>query len=313
MATAPTYCTHRQLKDVFPEVDSFDNKRPIYGFNNTDTTNQYQANDTGLITQLYFDGIEGTSVSDSPNADFEFNYSASTDSVQVFHSSTNPNDMLIEAGEDFSTLISRMLANASRFLDAKLDPNLPREQLKDKEGNYDYIIIRTTALIAATFLIRSHDPTSEVAIALMEDAQGNIDALNKGAAALSWQTTGDSSKGIIRDVTYTSGKIRPVDTRGRYYGEWDLVKVVITNAGVLGTATYSVFVKDADKLKATEVVSNRKITGDYQSLTGHLEIRFAGAADSTQAALNDEWEVEVAGWQEEVDNSTINSVRMTRR
>ncbi len=61
----------------------------------------------------------------------------------------------------------------------------------------------------------------------MEDAQGNIDALNKGAAALSWQTTGDSSKGIIRDVTYTSGKIRPVDTRGRYYGEWDLVKVVI--------------------------------------------------------------------------------------
>ena len=30
MATAPTYCTHRQLKDVFPQVDSFDNKRAIY-------------------------------------------------------------------------------------------------------------------------------------------------------------------------------------------------------------------------------------------------------------------------------------------
>ena len=33
MATAPTYCTHRQLKDVFPQVDSFDNKRALYGWN----------------------------------------------------------------------------------------------------------------------------------------------------------------------------------------------------------------------------------------------------------------------------------------
>ena len=313
MATAPTYCTHRELKDVFPQVDSFDTKRPLYGFDTTDTTNLYQANNTGLITLLFFDGIEGTSVSDTPNANFEYNYSASTDSVQVFHSSKNPNDMLMEAGEDFTTLIDRILANASRFLDAKLDPNLPKEQFKDKSGNYDYIIIRTTALIAATFLIRAHDPTSEIATALMEDAMGNIDSLNKGSAALSWQTTGDSSKGTIRDVTYTSGKIRPVDTRGNYYGEWDLIKVIITTAGVIGTARYSVFIKDVDSLKADEVITSERITGDYQPLASGLEIRFSGAADDTVAALNDEWEVEVSGLFEEVDNSAINSVRMTRR
>ena len=84
MATAPTYCTHRQLKDVFPQVNSFDNKRPLYGWTSTDTTNQYQANNTGLITQLYFDGIEGTSVSDNPDADYEYNYSASTDLFKYF-------------------------------------------------------------------------------------------------------------------------------------------------------------------------------------------------------------------------------------
>ena len=27
MATAPTYCTHRQLKDLFPQVGVFDNKK----------------------------------------------------------------------------------------------------------------------------------------------------------------------------------------------------------------------------------------------------------------------------------------------
>ena len=316
MATAPTYCTHRQLKDVFPQVDSFDNKRALYGWEETGTSNLYLARNSGLVTQLFAAGEDlGDAEANSGvvNVNGEWYYDSNLDTVYYFNSAANPNDLLMEAGEDFSTLITRITANASRYLDAKLAPNLPREQLKDKEGNYDYIIVRTAALIAAVFLIRSHDPTSEVADALMEDAQGNIDALNKGGAALSWQTTGDSSKGIIRDVTYTSGKIRPVDTRGRWSGDWDLVKVKIIDAGVMGTATYSVWVKDSDSLKATQVVTSRKISGDFQPLAGTLQIRFAGSADSTQAAANDEWEIEVAGWQEEIDNAAVNSVRLTRK
>ena len=70
----------------------------------------------------------------------------------------------------------------------------------------------------------------------MDDAQSNIDSLNQGRASLSWQTTGDSSKGVLREVTYTSGSIRPVDTRGRWSGSWDLLKIKVTTGGVLGTA-----------------------------------------------------------------------------
>ena len=142
---------------------------------------------------------------------------------------------------------------------------------------------------------------------------GNIDALNKGSAALSWQTTGDSSKGVLRDVSYTSGSIRPVDTRGRYSGSWDLVKIIITTGGVLGTAKYSVFIKDTDKLKNQQVVTNEIISGDYQPLAGGLEIRFAGSADNSTATVDDEWECEVVGYTEHVDNSAINSIKMTRR
>ena len=43
------------------------------------------------------------------------------------------------------------------------------------------------------------------------------------------------------------------------------------------------------------------------------EIRFGGSAYNSAASANDTWEIEVAGWSEEVDNSTVNSVRMTRR
>ena len=314
MATAPTYCTHRQLKDVFPQVDSFDNKRALYGWNEV-TSNKYAAHNSGLTTQLFANGEDlgpAQSAHTDLNVEGEWFYNSAED-ITYYYSATDPNDKLMEAGEEFSELITRITANASRYLDSKLDPNLPKEQFKDKEGNYDYIIIRTTALLAATFLIRSHDPTSEVANSLMEDAQSNIDALNKGNAALSWQTTGDSSKGVLRDVTYTSGSIRPVDTRGRWSGSWDLIKIKITTGGVLGTAKYSVFIKDDNKLKNHEAVSSEVITGDYQALAGGLQIRFAGSADDSTAAINDEWEMEVTGWSEEVDNSQINSVKMTRR
>ena len=32
MATASTYCTQRDVKDVFPNISEFDNKEAIYGF-----------------------------------------------------------------------------------------------------------------------------------------------------------------------------------------------------------------------------------------------------------------------------------------
>tara|TARA_R100001594_G_scaffold129695_1_gene168420 strand:+ start:392 stop:1345 length:954 start_codon:yes stop_codon:yes gene_type:complete len=316
---AIAYCTDRELKDVYPHVDDYDSKVPIYGWVSTDTTNQYQANNTGLITHLFFDGIKGTSVTDSPNATYEFNYSSTTDSVQVFHATKNPNDMLIEAGEDWATLKQRYRENASRYLESKIDKTLPREQFKDKDGNYDYVIIRTTALLAAVFLIRSHDPTSEVASNMMEEAQAEIDKLNSGENVLSWMTTSDSSKGIVRESS-VSGSLRIVDTRGRYGGTYDRIGVKITNAGAIGTAKYSVWRRDSDNLGAermnngvTADFADEIINGQFQSLAGGLQIRFGGDTADT-ATINDKWEIEVSGYYEEVDNaSSMRAVRMTRK
>ena len=91
------------------------------------------------------------------------------------------------------------------------------------------------------------------------------------------------------------------------------IKGKITTAWVLGTSKYSVWAKSGDKLKDSQVVTDRIITGDFQQLAGGLEIRFGGSADDSVATINNEFEIEVAGWQEEVDNSAVYSVRMTRR
>ena len=316
MATAATYCTHKELKRVFPQLDSFDNKKSIYGWKEV-SSNKYAAHNSGIVSQLFADGEDlgpAQSAHTDLNVEGEWFYNSAED-VLYYYSASNPADKLMEAGEEFTAMVTQFRSDASRYLDSMLDPNMPKEALKDKEGNFDYIIIRSSALIAANFMIKSHDPNSELANALMEEAEKNISNINEGKAALSWQVTRDSSQGIIRDVSYTSGAIRPVDTRGEWSGTYDLIKVIITTGGELGTATYSVYVKGSTKLKENQIVTDKIITGDYQPMAGGLEIRFAGSADDSTANVTtraDEWEIEVFGRYEDVDASSGKAVKMTR-
>ena len=313
MATAPTYITHAELKRIFPQMDEFDQKAPIYGWVEV-STNKYAAHDSGQVSQLFAEGEDlgpAQSAHTDLNVEGEWFYNSAEDVCYYFSAST-PLDKLMEGGEEFVGMVTQYRADASRYFDSRVDPSLPREQLKDKSGNYDYMVIRTVGLIASCFMIRTKDHNSELATSFMADAENNIALLNEGKAALSWQNTSDASQGIIRDVTYTSGKIRPVDTRGNWNGTWDLVKVTIGTGGVLGTATYNVYTKDSDGLKQNQVITNEKITGDFQPLAGSLQIRFAGDTDSTQAAANDEWEIEVTGQTEYVDSSDMKAIKLTR-
>ena len=398
MATAPTYITHKELKRIFPQIDEFDQKTPVYGWRQMGSSNVYESNNTGLITALFSDGRElnpasvaaasGTTSStssildDVPDGDgtkyntvtladatgfdigdifgvddehmlitgkssntltirrgfngttisahssssaaaillelteeYNWFYDSNNDMV-LLYSSTNPNDLLIEAGEDFSTMVTQYTADASRYFDSRVDPSLPKNQLKDKAGNYDYMVIRTVGLIAASFMVKTKDHASELAVSFMEEAENNIALLNEGKAALSWQNTADAPQGIIRDVSYTDGSVRPVDTRGEYSGTFDLIRVLIVNGGAMdGTATYSVWVKDGDKLgnqQGTQVVTAEKINGDFQALAGGLQIRFGGDTKTSVATATNEWEVEVTGRGEYVDSSDMKSIKLTR-
>ncbi len=310
----PTYITSRDLKDVYPNIDEYDTKKPVYGWI-VDSGSRYVAHDSGLVTILFQDGKDLGSAQASKAAvdsNGEWFYDSSEDAVYVYNDAANPEDLLMESGEDFSTLITRVMKDASDYVDSKLDSTLPREQFVLKDGTYDYAIRRLTSLIAAYFLVYGKDPTSEIAEALFEEANMHIDSLNSGKIKLSYQNTGDASKGIVRKMS-VSGSLNIVDTRGNYLGSYDRLKVVITTGGAIGTAKYSVFAKDENGLKNNLVYQDEVINGDFQELAGGLEIRFQGATDSSTATQNDEWEVEVTGKYEEVDNASIRSVTMTRK
>ena len=413
MATAPIYCTHKELKRVYPQIDAFDAKTPIYGWaiGLTDWTDSvldiYYANNTGLITELFWDGVKtdkitynttatstansnitasGTSVAVSDSSVFaagdiikinneymkvttitnddpdKVNFATPATNrglfgtTVAFHSSSSsiykiidesidipdasaasdspawvydpdmdlcmmvidskdPNDHLVESGEDYSTLITRITKNASRYFDSRVDATLPRDQWKDKEGNYDYFVVRTTALISAAFLLKSQDPLNPMIDKFEEEYNLNLGLLNGGQVRLSNQNTADSSQGVIRDVVYTSGAVRPVDTRGNWHGTYDMIKVKIITGGAMGAATFSAWVKNSDKLgikEGTQVVTEQIINGDYQTLSGGLQIRFGFQASNALASVNNEWEIEVWGAGETVDNPVVRSVKMTR-
>lgn len=310
----PTYISSRDLKDVFPNLDEFDTKKPVYGWV-VDSGSRYVAHDSGLVTQLFVDGKDlgsAQSAKTDVDANDEWFYDSATDAVYYYDDGSSPDDLLMEAGEDFATLKTRVMKDASNYVDSKLDATLPREQFLLKDGTYDYLIRRLTGLVAAYFLVKGKDPTSEIAEALFDEAQMHIEDLNSGRAKLSFQNTGDASKGIVRKIS-VAGSLNIVDTRGNYRGSYDRLKVIVTTAGAIGTAKYSVYAKDEDALKNNLVLQDEIINGDYQELAGGLQVRFQGSSDASTGTLNDEWEVEVMGLYEETDNPAIRSVRMTRK
>ena len=318
MATGSSYCTERDLLDIYPAVVEFDTKQAVLGWV-VDSGSLYVSKNCGLVTQLFADGRDLGAAQASSGAcgtNGKWFYDSSTDEVFYFNNAANPNHMNMEAGEDYATLITRNIKNASRYFDSRVDATLPRDQWKDKEGNFDYLVIRTTALFTCAFMIRSADPQSPDAMKLIEEAEYNVKIINGGGAKLSHQNTADSSQGVLREVVspQNANPLRIVDTRGNFYGTYELFKVYIDtgDGGALGTAKYTVKSKDSSSLKADITIDSDTINGDWQDLGKGLEIRFAGANDSAVATAGDEWEIECHGMFEKTENAQHGYTKMTR-
>ena len=319
MATSTfKYCSQRDVKDVYPNIDEVDNKVIIRNWVPTDTTNQYQANNTGLITQLYIDGVKGTSVSDNPDANYEFNYSSSTDSVQVFLTS-DPNELLMEAGEDWATLIDRMIVNCSMELSSMLDARFPRpipkafQYAEATDGSdtpeYDYIVKRATALLVAHHLLVAKDPNSEIAESLMSeitnvDNTGIVDKLNDGRMKLAFEVDRKDQSGDIIEVTRT-GSMYLMETWGEWHGEpYDRIKLKCTNAGVYGTAKVDVSYYGDNKLYG-ETISGVIVNGALTDLLQGLWVRFEG----NSMAVDDEWHIVIRNFSLNSTNSGVRTIR----
>ena len=307
------YCQDRDLLDVLPNVSGYDLKARIINWETTGTSNRYRARNSGLVTQLFADGRDLGSSESGENdvtSTHKWYYDSNEDTVYYYNEGSSPNDLMMEAGDDWTNIKQRFRRKASRFVESMLDSRMAREVTKDREGNYPEVIVRVTALKSVMFLLQANDPTSELIDPFKDEFDELIEGLRSGSIVLTTEASGDSSKGIIRAIN-DSGGLKLIELAGNYSGAgYDLVKVKITGAGVLGTARYSVWTKDSDNLKSNLSVDNEIIDGDFQTLGCGIYARFGGSTDASEATLNNEWEVEVKSIDSRV--SAVGSIKMSR-
>ena len=301
-----TYATQANFRDYFPHLVGSDNKSPVYNWTTTDTSNQYQANNTGLISLLYFDGVEGTSVGDNPNANYEFNYSSATDSVQIFLTTSaggtlDPNDILVEAGSDWTTLMDSQLYRASMELNNMLDNRFPNPIPKSfihsdapssDTAEYDAILVKLTCYIVAVNLQRSSGNWEDAEVIQEQitnlDGTGMVDKLNKGEWKLSFETDKTDSSGDIIEVT-KAGSMNLVETYGSWTGiKYDRIQLICTTGGAYGTARMTIKMHGGDALYGAES-TDFEVTGGLDLIGNGLYVRFEGASMNT----NDRWDIEV--------------------
>ena len=324
MSYSEAFCnTTTDLQAVVSDIDRYDRKRVLMNnFITTDTSNLYQLVNTGHVELLYRNGIEMTSVTDTPNADNEYNYSSSTDSFQFFLSSSSVsalNSDVFEAGEDWNTLKTRVIKEQADHIRSFLNRPIYKRGNSNYQGAadrpYDFIVIRCNALLACADLVRSQDPekASELDELVLGD-DGLLVKLKRRDYVMWNETSFRSESGVIREVSVngsTTGYIEDIKMFGPPSTDYDEVRVVISTAGTFspGTAStvkYDVFTKDDTGLRRHKSVDAEVMNGDYQPLAYGALIRFQAGVYT----LNDEWSITFQS--DDVQMGTVRSGQIYR-
>ena len=316
------YCTDRDLQDILPNIQAFDLKRRLYNWTEL-SSDKYVADNVGVVTQLYMDGEHlggAQSTAGAVDGNYDWHYSSTWDRIYFFNSTKSPNDLIMEAGDDWTTIKQRFRRKASRLVESKINYRLSAEIAKDREGNYPEIIVHSTALQTVILLLKAHDPNNEIIEPLTDELKEIVEGLISGIITLPTSVTGDSSKGLIREVSVNgSTTLRPVELKGSYAGtDYDLLKIYIESGegGAIGTAKMSVKASGSNKLKEDLVIDSEIITGQFQSLGNGLWIRWSASVidgSTDVATAGDEYEIEVWGSSIQTDVSAVGSISLTRR
>ena len=100
-----SYCdTNTDLQYIEPNINNYNLRRVLPGdWILSGTTDLYYLYSAGYVTQLFKDGEEMISVTDTPNANKEFNYNTSTGLLSFYLTSSSVtilNSAVIESGRD---------------------------------------------------------------------------------------------------------------------------------------------------------------------------------------------------------------------
>ena len=304
-----TYCDEDDdLQFIEPNINNYNLRRVVPSdWVTSGTTDLYNLYSAGYVDQLFKDGEEMTKVTDTPNAEDEFNYTASTGVLQFFQGSSSSailNSLVIESGRDWNDLKVEAVRKASDLVRNVLPvPIYPRKGVGTASAtgnNWPEIIVRSTAIIACSDLIRPFDKEKGdelMAMAMNPEGTGYLDMVRTGQIALSQDEGLAKHSGIIREISINANSTGSViDVRGTPTVDWDVIKIIISTAGTFtsGSASgvkYDTYVKDDTGLKIDKSSDAETIDGGFQDVGHGMQVRFSPGVYT----INDQWELEVSG------------------
>ncbi len=304
-----TYCdTNTDLQFIEPNINNYNLRRVLPGdWVASGTTDLYYLYSAGYVTQLFYNGEEMTSVTDTPDANKEFNYNTSTGLLSFFYESSSTsllNSAVIESGRDWYDTKVEAVAKASDLCRNVLPvPIYPRKGvgMASATGNdWPEIIVRSTAIIACADLIRPYDKEKGdelMAMAMNPEGTGYLDMVRTGQIALSQDEGLAKHSGIIREISINASSTGSViDVRGTPSVDWDVIKIICSTAGTFATGSasgvkFDSFVADSTGLKITKIADAVIIDGSFQDVGHGMQVRFSPGVYT----INDEWELEVSG------------------
>ena len=304
-----TYCdTNTDLQFIEPNINNYNLRRVVPSdWVASGTTNLYYLYSAGYVPQLFYNGEEMTSVTDTPNANKEFNYATGTGLLSFFleNSSTSLlNSAVIESSQDFyETKLSAVRKASDLCRNVLPVPIYPRKGvgMASATGNdWPEIIVRSTAIIACADLIRPFDKEKGdelMAMAMNPEGTGYLDMVRTGQIALSQDEGLAKHSGIIREISINSNSTASIiDVRGTPGVDWDVIKIIISTAGTFtsGSASgvkYDTYVADDTGLKIDKSSDAETIDGGFQDVGHGMQVRFSPGVYT----INDEWELEISG------------------
>ena len=294
------------LQAVVSDIDKYDRKRVLApNWVESGTSNLYYLYNTGHVTQLYLDGAEQTSVSDTPNANNEFEYSAAGDLLKFYMGGLSVSAMnakIFESSQDWDglkTTVCKEQADRIRsYINRPIYKRANATYQGASERDHDFIVVRINAILACADLVRSQDPekADEIeAMALNDDGTGLLNKLKRREYVLWNETSFASEKGAIVEISLngsTTGYIEDIKLNGPPGVDYDEVRVVISTGGTFAVGTsspvyYDVYVKNDSGLRMNKVVDAEQVNGNYQSLAYGAQIRFQAGV----FVANDEWSI----------------------
>ena len=286
MTRYEAFCNTTTDLQAICDIDSYDRKRALP--NNwvaSDTTNLYYLHNAGFCSVLFKDGKDlGAAQTNEPSSTTQWRYVSADDRLEYFEASSSVSALdasNFEESMDFSTLKTQVVNESADLIRSYLNRPIYRRKNADLQGassrEYDFIVVRINALLAAADLVRRFDETKADEIyekAISPDGDGLLDRLKRREFALWHETTNRSEDGIIQIVTAhtnSTGFPRDIKLHGPPNIDFDEVRLVISTGGTFAPGTsspvkYDVYVKNDDGLRMEKVVDAETMNGSYQPM-----------------------------------------------